>query len=178
MDWSGETPAAREKRYVRAWVKYLVQQRNEPGWRRGDGGNQRQQEIDWFLDAVYRFRRYAQVPEKKPQVREWLGFRDIRLTPEQDDAFDHWDMEDEDVLVFLQESVTSGYKFTLVYNKQNDSYSASFTGGIGCGANAGYTLSAFSDSWFEAVKLLVFKHSVIADGDWSATALPARQRRG
>lgn len=116
--------------------------------------------------------------DKKQQV-QWRGFKDVRLTDAQRDAYENWDCHDADVYQLAAEAVSSGYKFTCSYNGSNDTYTATITGQSGVGVQAaGFSLSAFAPDWYNAVRTLMYKHWVVLDGDWSKIEVSASERWG
>lgn len=101
---------------------------------------------------------------------EWGGFLELRLTDEEKAAFAVYERDHpEDVWIKLQEWVMRGLKFSLSYDKSGDYYTATFTGsGVELvGMEQRFCLTARAPEWQQAVFLLVFKHTVLAKGDWS-----------
>jgi hypothetical protein len=37
-------------------------------------------------------------------------------------------------------------------------------------ANCGYTMTSFAPTWFDAVRVAMFKHFVLTEGNWNAEA--------
>lgn len=102
---------------------------------------------------------------------EWGGFINVRLTDEDKTAFAAWLKENEaSVMTDFLECVTKGFKFSLSYDPDGDFYLATFTaGGLKMiGLNARACMTARAPDWFEAVALLMFKHVVLAKGNWGS----------
>lgn len=117
--------------------------------------------------------------KKSKKTVQWRGFKDVRLTEAQRDAYDHWDIHDADVYLLAASAVSSGFKFTCSYNHSNDTYTATLTGQDGAPPAAqGYSLSAFAPSWYDAVRTLMFKHDAVLEGDWSKIEVSASERWG
>lgn len=114
----------------------------------------------WLMETV-------NMATKKKYDGTWKGFVDVALTSKEKEDFAAWDVHDEDLWILYQEAIVSGHKFTMSFNKQNETFVAAFTGNEGTADNAGYTLSAFGRSWYDAIRVLLFKHAVLLDGDWS-----------
>lgn len=112
-------------------------------------------------------REIAGMPKTETKQSEWRGFVDVKLTQDEKEKFAAWDVQDGDLWVFMADSIASGHKLSLTYNKQNDQYVASFTGQQEKGSNAGLTLSAYAKDWYDAIRVLVFKHAVLLEADWS-----------
>lgn len=110
---------------------------------------------------------------------QWRGFKDVRLSDAQRDAYEHWDAEDGDVYLLLASAVASGFKFTMSYNGSNDTYTATLTGQEAAPAAAqGYSLSAFAPDFYNACRTLAYKHDLILEGDWSRIEVSASERWG
>lgn len=128
----------------------------------------------WFVNATIhhlqtdseRLRELLGMPAKGREQSSWVGFVDIKLTNEEKEQFSAWDVNDEDLWIIFEDVIRTGHKVAVTYNKQNDNFVASFTGLEANKTNAGYTLSAFAPNWYAAVRVLVFKHSMILEGDF------------
>lgn len=110
----------------------------------------------------------GEMVKKTAQAGPWKGFVDVRLTAEQRQQYQGWAAEDDDVLAVLFDEVLNGYKFTLSFNSKNQSFTASLTAVGTGGGNDGYTLSSFGAEPWVAVRVLIYKHRVISEGDWSS----------
>jgi len=109
-------------------------------------------------------------------IQEWKGFRDFKLTAEQLEGFGSFDTDDDDLMDLVQTTLVEGYKLTLTYSGQSDTYNCALTCNAEKHANQGYTMSAFAPSAYTALKLLMYKHHVLLESDWSK--IPAPQRGG
>jgi len=109
-------------------------------------------------------------------ISDWKGFKDFRLTAEQLEGFAAFDTDDDDLMDLLQTTLVEGYKLTLTYNGQSDTYNAAMTCNAEKHVNQGYTMSAFAPSAYSALKLLLYKHAVLLEGDWNK--IPAPQKGG
>lgn len=137
-------------------------------------------QVEMQIEELGRYAPGDDVAEKKAKKTvQWRGFKDVRLSDAQRDAYDHWDAHDEDVYLLAASAVSSGFKFTCSYNHSNDTYTATLTGQEGSPAAAqGYSLSAFAPTWYDAVRTLMFKHDAILEGDWSKIEVSASERWG
>jgi len=110
-------------------------------------------------------------PKDKAKAKpQWIGHKDFPLDQEAKDAYEHWDIHDDDVYQLAAGTVQSGYKLSVNYNSSNDTFQASLTGDGGEGKNFTYTMSAFAPDWYNAVRLVLFKHHVLLDCDWGKIA--------
>lgn len=107
------------------------------------------------------------MPTKKRDDTGWVGFVDVTLSSREKEAFQAWDVEGEDLWTLLVDTLVSGHKLSVSYNRANDTFGAAFTGNGEDTANKGYTLSAYGADWYTAVRVLLFKHVVLLEGVWA-----------
>jgi hypothetical protein len=102
-----------------------------------------------------------------PSDAQWGGFLNARLSDEQVEQFKAWlsgnagEFWDD-----LWELCGLGAKFTLAYDHENSCYIASITGNLCVGLQLRCCATARAGTVAEAVGLLVFKHQILAGGDW------------
>lgn len=120
----------------------------------------------WLEANTREIREELGMSNKKQSESGWVGFVDVTLTSKEKELFGAWDMQGDDLWVMLVDAMTHGHKVSLSYNRQNETFGASFTGTDPDGSNKGFTLSAFAADWYTAVRVLVFKHAVLLDFDW------------
>jgi len=97
----------------------------------------------------------------------WQGFVDVKLTAEEKETYGQWDVQDEDLWVLVVDAIGSGHKLSVTYNRQNDQFVASYTGQTGTKGNEGFTLSAYAKDWYNAVRVLAYKHTILLESDWT-----------
>lgn len=151
--------------------------REEPRKRSGSLDSQTLM-LEHFFERERQLKEMLNMAQKKEKAAPWVGFVDVKLTAEQDAAFDVWDATDEDVITLLQEANSGGYKLSVVWNGSNSTFIASLTCTDKDIVNAGYTMPAFSSSWYEAIRLLVFKHFYVTEGNWLEHTGGTRSTRG
>lgn len=117
----------------------------------------------WYSEELRE--RFGMAKRESKDVA-WQGFVDVKLTSEEKENYMAWDVHDEDLWVLLVDAIGCGHKLSVTYNKQNDQFVASFTGQTGTEGNEGYTLSAYGKVWYDAVRVLCYKHAVLLDCDW------------
>lgn len=121
----------------------------------------------WYSEAM---REKLGMKKREKTDSMWRGFVDVKLTSEEKDAYVKWDIHDDDLWLLLVDAITAGHKLSVTFNKQNDQFVASFTGQTDTGDNEGYTLSAYAKTWYDAVRVLCFKHAVLLEGSWDRAA--------
>lgn len=103
-----------------------------------------------------------------PTDADWGGYINLRVAEEERMDFDGWRVEEAaNIAEYWQQALVDGLKFSVTYDAENSAYIATFVG-AGCKADkARYSLSARGADLFEATELLLYKHMVLLDGDWS-----------
>lgn len=97
---------------------------------------------------------------------EWKGYLNVNLTAADDKLFDQWEADRVFGIADVGLLVDAGYKFSLNWDDHHSGYVASLYSGSPKLAWTGYTLTAWSDTPDEAVKLLMFKHFFLCNEDW------------
>lgn len=123
--------------------------------------------IHWYSEAM---REKFGMAKRERDNATWKGFVDVKLTSEEKDSYVSWDIHDDDLWLLLVDAISAGHKLSITFNRQNDQFVASFTGQTDTGKNEGYTLSAYAKTWYDSVRVLTFKHSVLLEGEWSRAA--------
>lgn len=104
-----------------------------------------------------------------PAEAVWGGYVNLRITQEERGDFDLFCNENADDLeTALETAIVDGLKLGVTYDAENSAYIATFTGAGCVGDKARFVLVARGQSYQEAVALLVYKHFVLLDGDWSS----------
>lgn len=108
----------------------------------------------------------AKTSKKQVKKAEWKGYHKINLTKEQDELFTSQyanraiPFTDFDILV------NNGYKLAISFDTYNVGVSASLYAQDQKMEWAGYTLTAWAGDAETALKLLLFKHYVVAREQW------------
>lgn len=106
------------------------------------------------------------VKKNVPGKTEWKGFVNYVLSVDDKVRFGKWDIDDKDLFSLVAGDVSSGYKISVSFNSQNDTFVASYMCNADGDPNQGYMLSAFAPDWYYAVRSLCFKHNVVLEGVW------------
>lgn len=114
------------------------------------------------------------VKKQETNMLNWKGFKDFKLTADQLQLFAAWDCHDGDALDLVQGALAGGYKLTFTYNGKVDSYNASLTCNAENNPNQGYTMSAFAPTFYQALRLLMFKHWELLGSDWDNVPPPQK----
>jgi hypothetical protein len=108
----------------------------------------------------------AKPSSRKATKAEWKGYHKINLTNEQTKEFESDYLPKEIALSELDLLANNGYKFSLSW----DSYNSGISASLYCQDKkmdwAGYTLTAWADCAETATKLLLYKHYIVALGQW------------
>jgi hypothetical protein len=122
-----------------------------------------------FAEYHYRadkLREELGVAKKIFENSSWKGFVNVSLTAEQKEAYASWDLEDADVWLGLATYGEKGYKFSLTWSDNNSNWVATYTGTESAAKNAGYAVSGFAGSPYDAARVLLFKVSAILPDTW------------
>jgi hypothetical protein len=106
------------------------------------------------------------VAKKTFENSTWKGFVDVPLSREAKEQYAAWDVADGDVWDGLAVYGEKGYKFSLVWSKNNLTWIATFTGTEGCGVNEGWAVTARARAPYDASRVLLFKVSVLMPDKW------------
>jgi hypothetical protein len=126
--------------------------------------------LEWLQVLIRHQRERRGMAKANNTQSTWRGFVECKLTEVEKETYGQWDVHDDDLFVLLSDAVASGHKLSITFNKQNDQFVASFTGNEGTGKHEGYTLSAYASDWYNALRVLLFKHSVLLDARWETAA--------
>lgn len=98
---------------------------------------------------------------------EWGGFINIAMTDEEKTAARNWITAfSGEVDSYLSDAVWEGLKLSVSADVSNECFIATFTGLPYLGSKLRCSLSARGATMWEATALLVYKHYVLAEGDW------------
>lgn len=111
------------------------------------------------------------MPTKKQQTTkvkkaEWHGYHRINLTREQTEVFERDYLNEPVSFDEIGILVNEGYKISFSWDDYNSGVSASMYAQNAKMEWAGYTLSAWAGDPDTAIKLLLFKHYVVAQKQW------------
>jgi len=120
-----------------------------------------------YHELANELREELDVAKKEFNATNWKGFINVTLTEEHKEALAQWDVVDGGVFEGLAVYGETGLKLSVIYNKQSDTWNASYTGMDGIGKNAGYTVSAFAPTPYDAMRVLLFKVAVILPDVWT-----------
>jgi hypothetical protein len=109
---------------------------------------------------------------------EWQGYLNVNLDTDDEVAFDAWEVDRVFTLADVAVLVDNGYKFALNWDNFHSGFVASLYSGSTKLAWTGWTLTAWSDSADEAIRLLFFKHYYMCEEDWEKfTYKPEKSQR-
>lgn len=116
------------------------------------------------------------APAKSGEV-EWGGFVNVRLSEGEKESFTVW-LQEEGAYFWnlLTDTVAQGLKFGASWDADNDCFITTFTGCGVLGDESRFCLTARAGSFEEAAALLVYKHVVVAAGDWAGHYRPVSHR--
>lgn len=111
------------------------------------------------------------VAAKKKSANSWKGFIDCELTTEDKYLLKTTDAtHDYPPLPTITKLVEDGYKFSLSFDKKNDTYIASLTDQDFASPTEGYTLTGRGGEPIKAITALLFKHFIKLEDGWITPA--------
>lgn len=131
--------------------------------------------VSSFLETIYMTRKTT--PPRTNSFTGELQFLDVRLSQAQFDELDAAKMSSSQLLAALTSAITQGYKFSFSYNPEKKTANAMLVDNRFDSPTKGQALSAFSDDCQDALKVLMYKHVVILEQDWTHAQSPQSERR-
>jgi len=116
-------------------------------------------------------------PIKVEAKAEWIGFLDFRLTDDHLAALDAWKPKPQEIWDEVDAMLSTGYRFTLSYNKVNKLASVTVIDDDATRKTGGYALSSGDVDGALALKMAVYKHVHALDRTWEVL-LNQPTRRG
>lgn len=104
---------------------------------------------------------------------DWIN---VNLTVEDANEIEAWLATEPDVLGELCRLVVEGGNIALKPANRGDGYMATLTYASSGGSGAGWGLSAFADTPYEAAACLLYKFVVKLDGNTTPAVSPSRPR--
>jgi len=123
-----------------------------------------------YLLEVETFRRFLGMPPQKKQSVTWKGFINHKLSPAEKERFASWDVHDDDIWLLVAQTVSENYRFSTSYNQSNSTFNAVLSCNDPTSPNDGYSLSGYAPTWYQAIRVLLFKHVVLFDYKWDVNA--------
>lgn len=94
-------------------------------------------------------------------------FVDVRLTAGQRDGFATWEVrESSDLVTLLQSLADDGYRVGVTWSGEHQAYTVSLTGRKPGGVNEGLCMTSFARGLETALWSAIYKHVIVAEGDW------------
>lgn len=95
---------------------------------------------------------------------EWGGFIDVRLSNGDQVEFAAWENEHE--FDDVDDVLGEGCKLAVSFDKSSDTYLATLTSENHVSDGFRYVLTARAGLWEKAIRLVIYKHMVLLEGDW------------
>jgi len=112
-----------------------------------------------------------------PNDAPWGGFINVTINDDEKGEFHSWrEVNAAHVPAMLQDIVDEGMKYGIAYDRENECYIVTFTGGLVLGANLRCCVTSRAGNWAEADALAVWKHDVFIQGDYGDLLATGRKR--
>jgi len=123
--------------------------------------------------------RKRKAPIQSNERPEWQGFLDLRLDDEQLALLDGWKPKPTEIWDMVDEMVEAGYRFIISYNRVTKLASTTVMDDDIDRKTGGWGLSSSDTDGASALKMAVFKHYHVLNGDWTPLlGQPSKSRRG
>lgn len=113
------------------------------------------------------------MPERKNSKNKgkpnyvFNGYANVPLDAARKQMYQEWEVSDEDVFGMLGDLIMADYR--CGFSTTNGGKTAQFA--LSCRANGnpdlGYTMTSRAPTWFDALRVGVWKHYIVCEGDWS-----------
>lgn len=100
----------------------------------------------------------------------WTTFVEISVVGLTQTALDDALPDADTVFGMMAGLIERGYRLGVSYNPQNDAFIASWTCKNDGDANAGCTMTSFAGTWYDAIRVSLYKHFNIARQNWRTAA--------
>ena len=112
----------------------------------------------------------AKKVEKGAAKAPWKGFVNCEMNAARKEQFKMWTPKVDDIETAIQECLSPGYKLSFSLDTYHDAYQVSWFCSAPADPNAGWCLTARASSIGKAFVVLLFKHSVVLEGDWTSAS--------
>lgn len=140
-----------------------------------------------FMTNMYKFTEGMSIimankkttPKISSDKPAWKGFIDYRLNDAHLEQFDNTQFDHTAVFEALAGLLMQGYRITHSYNGNNKTFTTTLIDNRSDSVLAGWALSAQGVDYFEALSMIVYKHFVALEQDWTSVHSPEKPvRRG
>lgn len=120
---------------------------------------------DWTVILIMAIKKNGKDAVKKA---EFKGFFNYEMNSDEKAACKAWVRNEEVVAIEIEDAIASLYKFTLTKDVRSDGYQATMQAHDPKDPNAGLCMSAYAKHWYDALGVLLFKHTQLLKKDWSS----------
>lgn len=112
-----------------------------------------------------------------PNDAPWGGFINVSLNEGDKAAFHLWyDQNADAVAHMLDDLLAEGMKYSVAYDRENECYITTLTGGLVQGANLRCAVTSRAGTWGDADALTVWKHFILCAGNYGDLLATGRKR--
>jgi len=106
----------------------------------------------------------------KKDAPPFKGFVNCEMNAARKEQFKLWSPKSDDFELAVQECLSPGYKLSFSLDTYHDAYQVSWFCTAPGDRNAGWCLTARASTIGKALLVLLFKHIVVLEGDWTSVA--------
>lgn len=105
--------------------------------------------------------------KEKNEIGDWKGIARVPFNSPERDAFVTWLKSEPDIFLELSEIIAQDYKLSLSYDSRSDAIMASLSCYNAKEPNYKMTLVSRAPTFWDALCVTVFKHTVLCEGKWN-----------
>lgn len=106
--------------------------------------------------------------KKAPDKADFVGFFNYEMKAEEKEVCREWVRHEEEVALAIEDAVASRYKLTISQDTRSGGYQATMQAYDPKDKNAGLCMSAYAKHWYDALGVLMFKHTQVLRKDWKS----------
>lgn len=112
-----------------------------------------------------------------PNDAPWGGFINVTITDAEKGEYHAWvDENRQNVPSMLDDLVADGMKYGIAFDRENDCYIVTLTGGLVEKANLRCCVTSRAGTWADADALAVWKHYILCAGNYGDLLTTGRKR--
>jgi len=136
-------------------------------------------DLNTFLEETMKAKSKGHVVGKGKADQTFTEFVNFTLPPEFETDIEEKFPNSDSVYTALEALIETGYKVTFSYRFDSQSVICSLTCRNEESVNHGKTLTSFAGSWYEALRVAVYKHFIALNSSWvEVSKMDTRPRFG
>ena len=130
----------------------------------------------------YTLRRMYPMPKAKKSSSKteftYRGYANINITESLEASAEAYIKDDKNVWYDFQANLIRGLSIKVYFDSESESFKAVATDFNPESPNHGMSLAAYASDWYTAIAVLLYKHTAIAEGDWTSFTSSVKKKFG